>query len=47
MIWYSVDVTCDESFITFMRSREAKLPNNTNLKARASIFMAERVAKLG
>ena len=47
MIWYSVDIRCDEFLITFMKSRDAKLPNNTNLEASASILMAERFAKHG
>ena len=45
MIWYSVDIRCHEVLITFMKSRDAKLSNNTNLKARASIFITERFAK--
>ena len=33
--------------ITFIESGDAKLPNNTNLKAQAFIFTAARFAKLG
>ena len=33
--------------ITFIESGDAKLRNNTNLKARAFIFTAVRFAKLG
>ena len=40
MIWYSVDIRCDGFFITVIKSRDANLPNNTNLKACVSMFMA-------
>ena len=45
MIWYSVNIRCDEVLIIFVTSRDTKFPNNTNLKARAFQFTAARFAK--
>ena len=46
MIWYSVNIRCDEVLIIFVTSRDTKFPNNTNSKARAFQFKAARFAKL-